>query len=225
MYKIYITNIGTKTAPVFQGMGDFNPDKVVLVNSRKSIDMADGTHDYGDTEHEIRKALDIAGLTDIETLVVEPYDYHDVYNKVKDLTSNEKENHPGCRFRINMTMGTHVMAAAVCAVAYVTHSELCYVKRAEYNASRKDELVMIDIENQDELAKLKKLEKTMEVFKTILSGKSRNEDLRAALKMGKSTLSYHISILKEHGLIMNQKSARNQVWVITKKGEETIKRL
>lgn len=228
MFRVYLCNLGRVTKPLFQGIEQFWPDKIILLNSRKEERDENGNVvcDYRQMESEVISMFNSIGIMDVEVLEVDVYDYHDVFTKVRDMAYSIQDDHEDSFFRINITLGTNVAASAISNLAYHVPSEMYYsVKADPSDGTRKDKPRIINVESLDEIAKLRRLERTVELLGLISSDTVTNEQLRSKMNIGKSTLSHHLSILQSMKLIEYSGTKRSQRWFRTEKGDTILKRL
>ena len=228
MFKVYICNIGRVTEPLFQGIKGFCPDKILLLNSRNVERDNDGNiqFDYNLMEKEVISKLGEFDYHDIDTLEVDVFDYHDVFTKARDRAYAIQDEHGQCFFRINITLGTNVAAAAISNLAYHFPSEMFYsVKADSSNMEKRDIPRIINVESMDEISKLRHMKRVVELLGLISDKVNKNEQLRSKMMIKSSTLSRHLSILQEMGLVGYHGSRRDQTWYRTEKGNNILKRL
>lgn len=228
MFKVYISNIGRVTEPLMQGIIEFCPDKVILLNSKNVELDANGnvSFDYDQMERNVIYLINQMGIKDIESLKVDVFDYHDVFTKARDRAYAIQDEYGKCFFRINITLGTNVAASAISNLAYHFPSEMFYsIKADPQDRNSADIPRLFDVESLDEIAKLRRLKRTVELLGSISEDNNTNEQLRAIMKISSSTLSHHLTILQSMGLVDYDGTRRNQKWYRTDKGNNILKRL
>lgn len=226
VYHVHIYTVGRKPDTAFHVLkSDLPIDKIYLLNNgAKECDCnGDVIHDYQKVEDDIRSKLNSVGITDIVTEYIDPFDYNDIFDKVLEISEREINIHSDVRFHINFTMGTNIMAGAVCSAAYSINADLYYIQEGKYTKSKNDELIQIAIENIKELEILKKKAKTKEIFERFRIEESISNSNLKSEKETLSDLSYHTKLLKSYGLI--KKDDISSEWILTNKGKQTLKRL
>lgn len=216
-FHVHIYNVGKTPETAFSIIGHEIPiEKLILLNNDKE--------EYKLVEDEIRKGFEPFPI-EVETVIIDPWDYYNVFNKVIESYHKECEEHGDVRFHINFTKGTRIVVSAVCNAAYSIEADLYYVQEGQYSKSGKDTLIYIDIENINELMELKARKKPLEIFKKFSDRKPKmTKDLLIG-GMSVSTLSFHTSYLQKLGLIERKGSVRNTEWILTEKGKNVMNRL
>ena len=221
-FHVHICNVGQFSGPIYKVFESSIPiNRMYLLNSR----ITGGDFDYCSIEKELIDHMVGINFKDIRTVVIDPFDYHDVYNAVIKIAGEETKSNNNVKFHINFTLGTNIMAGAVCSAAYSIRADLYYIKAAKYDSDNQDELIRISIANYQEVNELKRQKRTAEILLNIAGGTCHNRELISKLSLKPNALSHHTGILREMGLIENKGSSRNIEWVITEKGNEIVKRL
>ena len=139
-------------------------------------------------------------------------DYGSVYDSVRSLCSSYDDAH----FYVNISSGNSVAVAAMVSAVQSFDSSLYYVKDGTTVVQESDSL--------DDIAWLRSKRRILETFLRFrLSPSFTNKELMGSLS--NSALTYHTRELSRMGLIRKEGSSKNPVWVITKKGEQALKRL
>lgn len=215
-YHVHLYNVGQDPETAFDIIrSDIPLDKLILLNNRNP--------EYVEVENIIRAGYEQFPI-EVEVANINPWDYHDVFNKVIDLYRKECGDHGDVRFHINFTRGTRIAVGAVCSAAYSINADLYYIQEKCYAGTDDDKLIRIEIENLDELIELKSKTKIMKTFLKFRDNKSKtNRDLCGT--MSPSALAYHTSQLQKIGLIEREDSVRNTRWILTEKGKQFMNRL
>jgi len=227
-FHIHICNVGRTPDSIYKVFtSDIPIDRMYLLNSRAIEGSGDDHFDYYEMEKQMIDHMAGINFTDVRTVVINPFDYHDVYNAVLGIEAEEKNSCQNVKFHINFTLGTNVMAGAVCSAAYTIDADLYYVKSAKYilGSEGVDDLIPISIANYSVVNVLERQKKTASVLMAINGGICSNADLITKFGIKPNTLSHHTDLLRSYGLIKNDGSSRNITWSITEKGGEVIKKL
>ena len=201
---------------------------MILINSKNVELDAEGNvlFDYEQMEKDVIAILNRMDIKDIDSLKVDVFDYHDVFTKTRERAYAIQDKHKDSRFRINITLGTNVAAAAISNLAYHFPSEMFYsIKADPQNRNSEDILKVFDVESQDDMMKLRRQKRTLELLGLISKDIRTNEQLRTNMKISRSTLSHHLSTLRNMELIENEGTEHNQRWHRTEKGNNILKRL
>lgn len=219
-YHVHIVTIGFDPEPSMDVDGCGIPvDKVYLFNDPASPTAVESE----------KKILNHLNTGNIETVCVkiDCYDYEEIYNKVLEISENEKKLHPNVRFHINFSRGTAIAVSAVCCAAFELNSDLYYVKfkKGEKLLPIEERVIQIQIDNVHEQVYL--TPRTEAVLKEFGKSEERtNTNLLEGLSLSsKGSLSRHTNTLKSQGLITESGKGRETVWVITGKGRKLLKRL
>lgn len=227
-FHVHICNVGRTPDPIYKVFESHMPiNRMYLLNSRTIERNGDDIFDYEDMEKELIDHMAGINFKDVHTVVINPFDYHDVYNAVIKIAAEETESNSKVKFHINFTLGTNVMAGAVCSAAYSIDADLYYIKSSRYILGNdgQDDLISISIANYREIDELKRQKRTADVLSAIAEGTCRNTQLISTLSFKPNALSHHTGILRNMGLIENRGSSRDIEWTITEKGKEIVKKL
>ena len=216
-YHVHLYNVGLKPDTAFNVIrSDIPMDKLILLNNDNP--------ECEKVEKIIEERFEQFPIK-VENADINPWDYHNVFNKVLELYRKECRTHGDVRFHINFTMGTSIVVGAVCSAAYSINADLYYIQEKCYSGIGEDRLIRIDVENIDELMELKSKKKILKTFMTFKDGRPKtNKELRGE-SLSPSTLSYHTSQLQKIGLIEREGSVRNANWILTEKGKQVMNRL
>ena len=144
---IHFCNVGKLPEPPLAVCQSRYPkDKVYLVNSGDK----DTDDEYTRNEDVVRSRLEAVGITDIETIQVDPYDFEAVTEALEKAVRSEREKHRDCRFHFNMTAGTNISAGAMCALALsMKDADLYHLRDGSYCRPPSDRPLLVYVELAD----------------------------------------------------------------------------
>lgn len=207
--------VGSKPETAFIAVDKMPIDKMYVLNN--------GSEQFQCFEKEV-----VSGFKGIrkpvEVARVNPFDYYEVYNKVREIADREILEYPDTVFHMNITMGPRPGTCALDSIAHSYNSDLYYIQEGIYSDSGQDELKRIKIDNFTIILELKKKPATLDLFLRFLQNSSISNSELADYLGSLTALSYHTRYLSEHGLI-ERDGIRNAVWSLTDLGNQVIRRL
>lgn len=218
--SVHICTVGSKLEPSIAVIGSgLQIDKLYLLNSKTD-------YIYNDVERGIYSTFKAAGILDIETVVIDPFEYQSTVDAIIRIESKERRENPKVRFYINFTSGTNIMAAAACNTSFFIDSVLYYIMNTNTHPGLpKDEIVKIIIAPKiPDMNKIKGL--TIDVLKRISEkeeGISNYAMLSAMKDCSPSKVGYHTKILETYGLIEKKREGRGTILKITNSGKMTVR--
>lgn len=212
---IHFYIIGSKPETAFVAIDKIPFDKIYILNNE--------SEDFKHYEERVFEGFRGIGK-DVGIIRANPFDYHEVYNKVKDIADKEIFENPNAFFHMNITMGPRPGVCALSSVAHSYNSDLYYIQEGVYSDTHQDKLMRIPIENFSIIYELKKKPKTLETL-LFFNNKSVVSNSELIKFVGSPTgLSYHTKYLSNNGLI-ERDGIRNANWFLTDLGNQIIKRL
>ena len=119
-YHVHLYNVGLKPDTAFNVIrSDIPMDKLILLNNDKP--------EFEKVEKIIKERFEQFPIK-VEKANINPWDYHNVFNKVLELYREECRTHGDVKFHINFTMGTSIVVGAVCSAAYSINADLYYIQ-------------------------------------------------------------------------------------------------
>jgi|GEM_PF-2662638 len=214
-HHVHFYIIGSKPETAFIAVDKMPLDKMYVLNNDSEL--------FSSFEKEV-----VSGFKGIrkpvEVVRVNPFDYYDVFNRVREIADREVSGNPETVFHMNITMGPRPGTCALDSIAHSYNSDLYYIQEGIYTESGRDELKVIRIENYTIILELKKKPATLDVFMRFIEKNSISNSELSDYVGSPTALSYHTKYLSSNGLI-ERNGIRNAVWSLTDLGSQVIKRL